>query len=486
MFETALNTVIDLTDSELTERFRQLELDRRHAAAEMAAIVREGERRAIHTIDGHRTIRHWVHAQINCPMPEATRLRRLAIACDTTTELGDTLMNGHIGVAQADELARLATHPRVADQYDPVAPQLLRHAEHLSYEEFRIVTRRFETLADLDGAERNDEMSHEHRTATVIELDGALDVRVTGGTGIVTAELVGIFQQFVQAEFDADVAARTAEFGPDAPASLLPRTDAQRRFDAFCAIFRAAAIAPADGVAPRPVLNLLVGLNTYQRLIERQLTGTDPGLGSNLDLNIERIETTTGVTISPADVLAASVIARSAVSSSTPPESSSTPAANADSSPAPPATWHCSCHTRCGHLGCTVPAHRCDVDHLAEWERDDGGTDQTNSLPRCSTHNPWKTANGIRSKRNQYGDVIDVRPDGTPMTPIGRRITDEPDDETATTSQIPPPTGNDEPSESTTADSTTPRPDNNSPTCSQADGRQRQPEASRRSRSRRA
>ncbi len=138
MFETALNTVIDLTDSELTERFRELELQRRLAAAEMAAIVREGERRAIHTIDGHRTIRHWVRAQINCPMPEATRLRRLAIACDTTAELGDTLMNGHIGIAQADELARLATHPRVGDHYEhgrttttaPCRAPLLRGVPH--------------------------------------------------------------------------------------------------------------------------------------------------------------------------------------------------------------------------------------------------------------------------------------------------------------------------------------------------------------------
>jgi hypothetical protein len=430
MFEAALTTVIDLTDSELTERFRELELQRRRAAAEMAAIVREGERRAIHTIDGHRTIRHWVRAQINCPMPEATRLRRLAIACDTTAALGDTLMNGHIGIAQADELARLATHPRVADQYDTVAPQLLRHAEHLPYEAFRIVTRRFETLADLDGAERDDEVSHEHRTATIIELDGSIDVRVTGGSGMVTAELVGIFQQFVEAEFDADVAARTAEFGPDAPASLLPRTDAQRRFDAFCAIFRAAAVAPADGIAPRPVLNLLVGLDTYERLIERHLTGTDPGLGSNLDLHIERIETTTGITITPRDVLAASVIAevRRVVIDSAGVVVDAGRKRRLFTGTARDMALLLA-HS-CGHLGCTVPADRCDVDHLAEWERDDGGTDQTNALPRCSAHNPWKTANGIRSRRNQHGDVIDIRLDGTPMTPIGRRVLDnEPDSE---------------------------------------------------------
>ena len=75
-----------------------------------------------------------------------------------------------------------------------------------------------------------------------------------------TAELLVIFDRFVQAEFDKDVAARTAEFGPDAPASTLPRSDSQRRFDALVAIFRAAVVAPADGIAPVPVVNLLVGL----------------------------------------------------------------------------------------------------------------------------------------------------------------------------------------------------------------------------------
>ncbi len=316
----------------------------------------------------------------------------------------------------------------MGEQYDTVAPQLLRHAEHLSYEEFRIVTRRFETLADLDGAERDDEVSHERRSATVIALDGTLDVHVTGGTGMVTAEVCAIFQQFLHAEFDADVAARTAEFGPDAPASLLPRTDAQRRFDAFCAIFRAAALAPADGIAPRPVLNLLVGLDTYERLIERNVTTSDPGFGSNLDLNVERIETTTGVTISPADVLAASVIAevRRVVIDGSGVVVDAGRKRRLFTGPARDMALLLA-HS-CAHPGCTVPADRCDVDHLAEWERDDGGTDQANAQPRCSTHNPWKTANGIRSKRTQSGDVIDVRPDGTPMTPIGQRVPDEPDE----------------------------------------------------------
>ena len=38
--------------------------------------------------------------------------------------------------------------------------------------------------------------------------------------------MLGIFERFVEEEFRADVAARTELYGPDAPASLLPRTDA--------------------------------------------------------------------------------------------------------------------------------------------------------------------------------------------------------------------------------------------------------------------
>ncbi len=76
----------------------------------------------------------------------------------------------------------------------------------------------------------------------------------------------------------------------------------------------------------------------------------------------------------------------------------------------------------CDHLGCTIPARHCQVDHLAEWERDDGGTDQANSKPRCDTHNPWKTAHRLRSKRDEFGNVVDVRDDGTALAPVGRRL----------------------------------------------------------------
>ena len=432
MFEGMVAELMNLDDDALTERFRARELVRRRAVAEMAAITKEAERRALHTVDGHRSVRHWVRAQINCPLGEATRLRRVAIACDQVAGLGDTLLGGHIGAAQADELARLATHPRVGDMFPTAAPLLTGHAEQLSYEEFRLVTRRWETLADLDGADRDDEVSHERRTASVLVFDGALDVTARGGTALAGAEMLGIFDRFVAAEFAADVAARTAEFGPDAPAAMLPRSDAQRRFDALTAIFRAAVTAPADGIAPRPVLNLLVGLGTYERLVERRLTGIDPGLDSGLDaeldLRVERIETTNGVAVSPASLLAASVVAevRRVVVDSAGVVVDAGRRRRLFTGPAREMALLLA-HS-CGHLACTVRADHCEVDHVTEWDRDAGRTDQINARPRCSTHNPLKTARGIRSVRTRDGTIVDIRADGTPMAPVGRRLHLDPDD----------------------------------------------------------
>jgi hypothetical protein len=80
---------------------------------------------------------------------------------------------------------------------------------------------------------------------------------------------------------------------------------------------------------------------------------------------------------------------------------------------------------RCGHLACTVSADLCQVDHIAEWDADDGPTDQSNGHPRCDSHNPFKSKHRLRSVRDPNGYIVDHRVDGTPMLPAGRRPPDE-------------------------------------------------------------
>jgi hypothetical protein len=88
---------------------------------------------------------------------------------------------------------------------------------------------------------------------------------------------------------------------------------------------------------------------------------------------------------------------------------------------------------RCGHLGCTVPGDRCQVDHIAEWDADDGPTDQSNGHPRCDCHNPFKTKHRLRSVRDPNGYIVDYRADGTAMLPAGRR---PPDDQPAAETEL--------------------------------------------------
>ncbi len=190
---------------------------------------------------------------------------------------------------------------------------LLDHAEHLRFEDFRTVVRRWEHLADEDGTLDDAEANHANRTAGLHEVNGCLDLRASGGRPLEAAEMLGIFERFVEDEFRIDVAARTELHGPDAPASLLPRTDAQRRFDALATIFRTAASMPAGARAPEPVVNLLCDIETFETLLARHRLIPFPDDLPLTDLARSRCETDSGIVVPPEHMLQAALLrARSA------------------------------------------------------------------------------------------------------------------------------------------------------------------------------
>jgi len=197
-----------LGDVELTERFRRLELQLRATEAEMAAVIAEAGRRSLHLVDGHRSLGGWLKANANWSNNQVTRRRRLARLVDTIPAAGAALAAGHIGVAQADELARVRANPRCGDSLIDVAPLLLEHAEHLSFEDSRTCIRRWELLADLDGAHRHRAANIDARTALVTELHGALHLSASGGSALDAAEMQAIFARFAEHEFHTDAAAR--------------------------------------------------------------------------------------------------------------------------------------------------------------------------------------------------------------------------------------------------------------------------------------
>ena len=245
MFATLVDEVQSLDNGDVTARLRELELQQRRLDAEMAAVVSVASARGVHRDDGHLSVAGWLRANLNWSGPEIAAMKKAVRLLDEHPAVGDALLAGHIGSAQVDELARARSNRRCGTEIGEVLDMLLEHAERLPFDDFRRVVRRWETLADEDGAAADAEANEQNRTASLNEVNGAIDLRASGGSAMTAAEMLGIFEQFAEVEFRKDVAARTELHGPDAPASLLPRTDAQRRFDALKEIFRRAASTPA-------------------------------------------------------------------------------------------------------------------------------------------------------------------------------------------------------------------------------------------------
>ena len=375
MFTDLVEELMGLDNDSITERFRALELERRRIEAEIAAVVAVADARGVYGDDGHRSIKGWMRANANWSGFDVSTMRRVVALFESCPAVGDALLAGHIGQAQVVELARARSNPRCGARLVDVLDVLLDHAEHLSFEDFRTVVRRWEHLADEDGALDDAEANHANRTAGLHEVNGCVDLRASGGRPLEAAEMLGIFERFVEDEFRIDVAARTELHGPDAPASLLPRTDAQRRFDALATIFRTAASMPAGARAPEPVVNLVCDIETFETLLARHRLIPFPDDLPLTDLARSRCETDSGIVVPPEHVLQAALHGhvRRVIVDGNGVVLDMGRKRRLFKGAARVAAKLMACH--CGHPGCTVGAHYAEVDHLDEWDRDGGATD---------------------------------------------------------------------------------------------------------------
>jgi hypothetical protein len=411
----------ELDDDSLIERFRDLELADRRIEAEMAMTVAEIERRRVHHRDGHRTVRNFLRAEANWSGAQIVRRRRLGELFASIRAAADALHDGHIGIAQADELGRARANPRVGADLVDAAEILLDQCEQLPFDDARACIKRWETLADLDGSHRERMASEERRVAYVGELDGGLVVSATGGSPLDAAEITAIFDAFVEQEFRNDVAERTESGGPDAPTSMLPRTDAQRRFDALHTIFRAAAANPTNAPSRPITLDMIVDRWTFQDALARHGLAEPPDrndVGS--DPTGRRCETDSGVPLLPDDALRAALdghVRRIVLDSDGAVVDVGRKRRLFTGTAREVAKLLAR---RCECPGCTVSARFAQIDHLIEHAHG-GYTDLDNAGVLCQRDNRFKTRNGLRAVRRSDGQLNWYRRDGTEWTAIGRR-----------------------------------------------------------------
>lgn len=246
-------------------------------------------------------------------------------------------------------------------------------------------------------------------------------IRASGGSNATASELIEIFGRFVDAEYRADVAARAAEHGTGSVGIELARSPGQRRFDAFVTTCRAAASTPPGSKPPEPVLDVVVDQGTWQRHLAGRGLLPEPDDLAEVELLRRRCETIDGVPIEPDDAFQVAMrgwIRRVVMDS----DGVITDFGRRQRLfPATLETAVRMMHRRCAHAGCSVPANRSEIDHLAGWARDHGTTRLRNSGPQCTAHSLAETRRGYRSQRRPGGRIVTIRPDGTLITPVGQR-----------------------------------------------------------------
>jgi hypothetical protein len=410
MFAGYVDQLVEFDSAGLDAEFRRLELLRRETDARLAAVTALIDQRQTDVADGHRGVFNYVRGTAEVSRGEATRRCRLARLVDSVDGVGEALMSGALGVAQADELARLRANQRCGHRIAEFAGHLLEAGATLAFDEREAVASR--------------------RDATLTEVDGTVHLAARGGDPVRTAEMIEVFRRFVDREFERDVARRAAEHGDDAATQPLARDARQRRFDALHEIFVHAAMALAgEGKRLEPLVTILGDVETFTRTLRGAGWLPDTGLdGRDLvtdllvdadDLVGRRCVTSTGIAVHPRDLLQAALagqVGRVVLDAASIPidygrqrRLFTGPARKAAQLLA---SW-------CEHPGCGLSSAVCEIDHMAEWERDHGHTDLWNAAVGCGKHNRFKHARRLTVRRGRNRRAYVIRPDGTVVLPVG-------------------------------------------------------------------
>ena len=272
--------------------------------------------------------------------------------------------SGSLSTDHVDVLCR-ANRPEVASLFARDERTLVEPAATLTFDDFKIAVSHWRNIADDEGAEDDAQRRHERRyLRSASTLDGVVDVqgRLSPIDGaIFQTELFRLEQQM----FEADWAAARAEHGDAATERHLARTSPQRRADALIEMARRSAAMAADAKPARPLITILCGYETFAGRVCQLADGTvlTPGQVASVlgEADIERV-----VFDSPSRVI--DVGRRSRFFT------------GALKRAIEVRDRHCT------HPGCTVPAARCQIDHIVEF-CDGGPTTQANGRLLCPAHN---------------------------------------------------------------------------------------------------
>lgn len=422
---------VGLGGRDLGDRLVEIDRARRALEAATVAVLDEADRGGSFRDDGHITLGSWARATVNWSYAETSSRVRTVDLVRLCPSVAGELARGRLGVAHTFELARARANPRAGDAIAECVDELVKWAETLDFDGFRKVVRRWEQLADVDGAHQGHEAAHEGRRAAITRLDDTFHLNAQFGVAYGTA-MAEILDAFAEAEYQAEWEKIKAEHGDAACRSMMDRTASQRRADALFAIFMA-SVADERGKVPGPLVNIVCDLQTFEEHVARLVGGHVPAEGGDggtehdasepgssvsmgTGFGLRRCETIDGDPVDPSDVVAGALIGhiRRVVVNSAGVVVNCGRKTRLFKGVAREMVWLLGttcCWPGCGHrLGV-------QVDHLDEYASRDGPTDQENADPLHGWHNRFKTTHGYRVTRDERGIIHIYRPDGTEIRP---------------------------------------------------------------------
>jgi Domain of unknown function (DUF222) len=403
-----------LVGSEHDELLLELERIGRMVEAAKLAVIDHADRQARFLADGHRSTAAWTRAVTNCSPAESRRRARAARALRDLSAFREALGAGEVGVDQVNEIARLHANPRCGGQVADSETILLEAARQLEYADLCVVSQRWLTLADPDGAHRDHAAADAGRDFRIREhgVGFAFEGQCAVLQGTAIREM---WQRFVDAEFMTDWEAARNLHGDRVSMNLLARTASQRRFDAFFKILEAGATNTGEVALADPVVNVIVDLDTFEQHLRAELGGPSPRIDP-VGILDRRCETIDGLPVDPRDVVALAMVGRVRRIVLDADDVIVNAGRRTRLYRGPLRQALQALNPRCRWLACMLRARISAIDHRHEYGQG-GVTDAANGDVLCDHHNRFKSQHDYRARRLPNGWWVIRRPDGTPLQP---------------------------------------------------------------------
>ncbi|QXC60013.1 HNH endonuclease [Aquihabitans sp. G128] len=396
---------------------RELEVLVRLAQAAQIDLVDRVERRGLHRVDGHGTVRVWLRHNARLSDAEARRRAQAARALRDLPAVREGFASGRIGFCHLGAIARAHANERVRAELCELDEHLAVLGERLAYDELDRKLLDWVRLTDEDGTRSADERNHQQRDAKLIQLPD-LSWRLTARFGSLQgARLRAVLDAAIDAESALDWEKARAEHGDAATVEDLARTDAHRRADAEAHLHDLAAAGLTAETGTTVTTDLVIDHETFTREATR-LAGTDPEPRRDpLDLDLAtasgryRCHTEQGYPVEATAAVAVALLGRirRVVLGADGVVVDVGRRVRLFTGPAQLAAT--IAHRHCYWPGCQTPVHHCQTDHLQPWAAG-GRTSPDNGAPACGRHNRRKE-HGYTVRRDEHGQLHTHRPDGT-------------------------------------------------------------------------